>query len=211
MSVLEKMIKRNGPESTYPLVMALDLIFGGIDTTGNTLGFLLYHLAANPDKQEILRQECLDIGPYLREKDLNKMRYLKACIKETFRLTPTISMLMRMLQEDIQVQGYHIPKDTLAIWSTFIFQELFEDHDKFIPERWLGKSKEMSPYSVRLFSHGPRMCIGKRFAELELLVSVHKLMTNFELKWANNEPLTISQVLLNVPDQSLNFQFKDLN
>ena len=38
------------------------MIFGGIDTTGNTLGFLLYHLAANPDKQEILRRECLSVG-----------------------------------------------------------------------------------------------------------------------------------------------------
>jgi cytochrome P450 len=55
------------------------------------------------------------------------------------------------------------------------------------------------------------MCIGKRFAELEMLIVVHKLMTNFEIKWANKEPLTISQVLLNVPDQSLKFQFKDLN
>ena len=61
------------------------------------------------------------------------------------------------------------------------------------------------------FSHGPRMCIGKRFAELEMLIVVHKLMTNFEIKWVNEEPLTISQVLLNVPDQSLTFQFKDLN
>ena len=54
------------------------------------------------------------------------------------------------------------------------------------------------------------MCIGKRFAELELLIVVHKLMTNFEIKWINKEPLTISQVLLNVPDQTLDFQFNDL-
>ena len=35
MSVLQKLILRNGPESTYPLVTAIDLIFAGIDTTGN--------------------------------------------------------------------------------------------------------------------------------------------------------------------------------
>ena len=34
MSVLEKLIIRNGPESTYPLVTAIDMIFAGIDTTG---------------------------------------------------------------------------------------------------------------------------------------------------------------------------------
>ena len=41
----------------------------------------------------------------LKVKDLNELRYLKACIQETFRLTPTISMLVRMLQEDVTLQG----------------------------------------------------------------------------------------------------------
>ena len=81
------------------------MIFGGIDTTGNTIGFLMYHLAANPDKQEILRKECLSIGPNLNIKNLNELKYLKACIQETFRLTPTISMLVRMLQENVTLQG----------------------------------------------------------------------------------------------------------
>lgn len=106
-SILQKMIERNGTESSYPLVMALDLIFGGIDTTGNTLGFLLYHLSVNPQKQEILRKECQEIGPHLTVKDLNQFKYLKACIQETFRLTPTVSMLVRMLQEDVVIQGIH--------------------------------------------------------------------------------------------------------
>ena len=52
------MILRNGPESTYPLVTAMDLLFAGIDTTGNTMGFLMYNLAANPVKQEKLRKHC---------------------------------------------------------------------------------------------------------------------------------------------------------
>ena len=54
------------------------------------------------------------------------------------------------------------------------------------------------------------MFIGKRFAEMELLIVMHRLMHNFELKWVNKDPLTISQVLVNVPDQSLDFQFNDL-
>ncbi len=210
MSVLEKMIKRNGSKCTYPLVMALDLLFGGIDTTGNTLGFLMYHLAANPDKQEILRTECQRFGPNISVQDLNEMRYMRACIKETFRLTPTVSMLLRILQEDVTLQGYHIPKDTLALWSTFIFQQQFADHDKFIPERWMDKSNDISPYAVRLFSHGPRMCIGKRFAELELMSVTHKLMNNFQIEWMHSCPLTLSQVLVNVPDQTLDFRFKDI-
>jgi cytochrome P450 len=45
------MILKNGPNSPIPYVMAFDMVIAGIDTTGNTLAFLLYNLAKNPDKQ----------------------------------------------------------------------------------------------------------------------------------------------------------------
>ena len=48
--------------------------------------------------------------------------------------------------------GYEIPKDTLALWSTLIFQEQFPNHDKFLPERWLkGQCPKIPPFSVRPF------------------------------------------------------------
>ncbi len=210
MSVLEKMIKRNGFESSYPLVMAIDLTLAGIDTTGNSLGVLMYHLAANPDKQEILRKECQNVGKALTPKNMNELRYLKACLQETFRLTPIVPSMLRQIPEDMTIQGYNIPKDTLVMWSFHLLAKQFPDHDQFIPERWIENKKDICPFKVRQFSHGPRMCIGKRFAEMELLVVAHKLMHNFELKWMNPEPVSMSQKFINVPDQSLDFQFKDI-
>ncbi len=37
--------------------MAMDALMAGIDTTGNQMAFMLYHLAANPSQQEILAKE----------------------------------------------------------------------------------------------------------------------------------------------------------
>ena len=51
MSVLEKFIDRNGADSPIPSIMASDMLLAGIETTGNPLGFLLYNLATNPNKQ----------------------------------------------------------------------------------------------------------------------------------------------------------------
>ena len=151
------------------------------------------------------------LGKSLTIKDLNGLRYLKACIQESFRLTPTVPMLQRMMPSDMVLQGYHIPKDTMLAWSPLIFQQHFEDFDKFQPERWLLQGrKNCPPHAVRQFGHGPRMCIGKRFADLELLIAVHQLMINFELKWVNKDPMTISQSLVCVPDQTLDFQFLDI-
>jgi cytochrome P450 len=57
--------------------------------TSYSSAFALYLLAKNPDKQQKLFEE---IQRYLPDKDqpvtsdnLNEMRYLKACIKESMR------------------------------------------------------------------------------------------------------------------------------
>ena len=52
--------------------------------------------------------------------------------------------------------------------------------------------------------------LGKRFAELEMLIVIHKMMNNFEIKWAKKDPMTCSQVLVIAPDSTLDFQFNDL-
>ena len=69
-------------------------------------------------------------------------------------------------------------------------------------------NKERQPLEIYLILYPS---LENLTTHMTIFIIVHKLMTNFEIKWVNEEPLTISQVLLNVPDQSLNFQFKDLN
>ena len=64
--------------------MAMDAMMAGVDTTGGAATFLMYHLASNPDKQEKLYREIVDIiGPsthdQITESKLKKMKYLKAC------------------------------------------------------------------------------------------------------------------------------------
>ena len=174
------------------------------------MGFLLYNLATNPEKQEKVRKECQSLGKSLTVKDLNELRYLKACILESHRLTPTLPLFARNIFEDMTLHGYHIPAGTWIMWSAMIFKDQYPDSDKFIPERWIEQKKDICPFANRQFSHGPRMCIGKRFAELELLICMHKILTNFEIEWMRNEPMSLQMISLNVPEQPLDFKFKEL-
>ena len=91
MSVLEKFIDKNGVDSPIPSIMASDMLFAGIETTGNTLGFLLYNLATNPSKQEKVREEMMQFGETLSPSDVDKLKYLSACMKESQRVTPTVN------------------------------------------------------------------------------------------------------------------------
>jgi cytochrome P450 family 12 len=82
-SVLEKLIASNGGKLDIPVIMAIDAMMAGIDTTGNTAAFLLYHLASNPGQQEELRREVeREVGAgIVTEANLKRLQYLRACLQ----------------------------------------------------------------------------------------------------------------------------------
>lgn len=75
---------------------------------------ILYYLAINPDKQNILREELLKILPEkdspLTAENMKNMPYLRACIKEAQRMMPVLSGIIRAPTQDIVLSGYHVPK-----------------------------------------------------------------------------------------------------
>ncbi|GLH07263.1 Putative cytochrome P450 301a1, mitochondrial [Gryllus bimaculatus] len=161
LSVLERLLLAND-NPRIATTMATDMMFGGIDTTSYSSAILLYYLAKNPDKQEKLFEELRDILPRpdtpVTPEALQKMKYLRACIKESMRLKPVvIGQIRENTRDDLVLGNYKIPKGP----------------ERFLPERWLkGESHESKghPFATLPFGFGTRMCIGKRFAELEIEV-----------------------------------------
>lgn len=135
MSILEKLIIKAGPDSMIPATMAFDMIFAGIDTTGNTLAFLLYNLAKNPDAQEKLRAEINSHHWPLTEKSIGKLRFLKAIQRESARLMPIVSFHARVLAEDTEIKGHLIPAKTLIMTSNMLCgmdETQFKDASRFV-------------------------------------------------------------------------------
>ena len=128
MSVLEKLIMKCGPDSQIPFVMAFDMVGAGVDSTGNTLGFALYNLAAHPDKQETLREEILSHDENITEKTLNSLRYLKAFLKESSRVYPLAIGGGRTVEKGFILNGYQIPDGTQLSW----FATLLGNNPKYI-------------------------------------------------------------------------------
>jgi len=210
-SVLIKLIKKCGEDSNVPVAMALDALAGGIDTTGNSATFLLYHLAKNPEKQEKLYQEiCETIGKdgSLCAKSLSKMKYLKACQKESQRLLPVASGSARQTQVEMTLGGYDVPIGTKVIrWGILATNcpTNFASPDLFLPERWIRgdcQYKKTSPYAFLPFGHGPRSCIGQRFAKLELYMVLAKVVQKFSIEY-NGGNIGLKTGLINAPDSEV--------
>ena len=181
-TVLAKLIRRCEPESQLPIVMAVDALTAGIDTTAHTATFLLYHLATNPDKQEKLFQEISTVtGKHgnMTQANLVKMKYLKACLQESQRLMPITFGTARVAQTDLILSGYHVPKGAFVIRTGLACYKnnMFTDALRFLPERFIREDPQYlkaDRFANLPFGHGPRSCPGQRFARLEVYMVAFK-------------------------------------
>ena len=164
-TIIAKLHRRCGEDSVIPTVMAIDSLNAGIDTTGSAATFLLYHLATNQDRQEILYQEICDtIGPSgdLSVSGLAKMKYMKAVQMESQRMCPSFWGTSRKFNKDITIGGYNIPARTVIFRAGVVSSmdpRSFEDPDKFYPERWLRNHPDRhtaDSFANLPFGHGTR-------------------------------------------------------
>lgn len=195
--------------------------------TSASLVSCLYHLAKNPDKQEILRKEVLKVLPEqntkLTNESLNSLPYMRACLKEALRMNPVLSGNARTTGRDVVLNGYQVPKGIEVAMGTFVLQTsdyYFQKSSKFIPERWIKGAPEADQYGIAKlpsnsfvflpFGFGPRSCIGRRFAEMELFVALTRILRDFKLEY-NYGPLKYKTSIILSPDDDLKFKFIDLD
>ncbi|XP_034250283.1 probable cytochrome P450 49a1 [Thrips palmi] len=192
-SVLESLLINTG-DPTKAVSMVMDMLLAGVDTTSAAMSGLLYQLATNPDKQAKLQEELDRVIPDktapITQDQMEQLKYARACIKEAMRLMPVLPTSFRDTGKDQVLGGYRVPKGTTVGMSSLVMaqdERYFPKARQFLPERWLpGGSKTDHPFAFLPFGFGPRMCVGKRFANLELENLVAKIFRNFTLEW--NQP-----------------------
>ncbi|XP_026463470.1 cytochrome P450 CYP12A2-like [Ctenocephalides felis] len=231
-SILQKLIKIN---RNVAVVVAMDLLLAGVDTTSYTTSILLYHLSKHQRAQDKLREELRGILPErhskLKDNSFDRIPYLRACLKESTRITPVGVANLRTTQRDIVLSGYRIPKGTHMILCTQIASVSPSQHERpneFIPERWLRQDKKgletdmssdvagcpnaktANPFSQLTFGFGVRSCIGQRISELEIHTLIAKLIRNHRVEW-HHPDLMIESKTLETPASSLRYKIIELN
>ncbi|KAK6631282.1 hypothetical protein RUM44_005808 [Polyplax serrata] len=196
--------------------MSADMLLAGIDTITYSTSFALYHLATNKEKQTQMHNESLrllaDLRTPVTPEILARAEYLKAVLKESFRLNPVSVGIGRILTEDAIFSGYNVPKGTTVVTQNQVvcrLPEFFPDPLKFLPERWLKGFPEYqatNPHLVLPFGHGPRACIARRLAEQNMQILVLKLCRKFIIDWKGGV-LDSKSYLINKPDGPLKFSF----
>ncbi|OWF54646.1 probable cytochrome P450 CYP44 [Mizuhopecten yessoensis] len=199
------------------IITALTVFADGLNATVPALLLALHCLAKNPQAQQKAFEEVHQHVPedgYITQDVLNKMPYIKACFKESFRLYPLNLDIKRIVDKNIAVGGFQIPAGTVIEICSFVHQmspQYFDDPTEFRPERWLRGSSHFRnhhPFIVIPFSHGPRMCIGRRIAEQDMYVMMAKLLKRFKITTPTDE-LGLKFQIIQTLDRPITFTFEE--
>ncbi|XP_037522267.1 cytochrome P450 3A29-like [Rhipicephalus sanguineus] len=168
---------------------AFSFFIAGFETTGSSLAFLSYLLAKHQDIQDRLREEVVAVlkkdGDFTYD-NFSSMNYMDQVMSESIRLfTPIIGFLTRRCAADYIHKGIVIPAGTSILIPNLLMSRdpaFWKEPEKFDPERFSPENKaQIDPSVYQPFGQGPRNCVGMRFAQLEMKLTMAKLLAKYKL------------------------------
>ncbi|XP_037933752.1 cytochrome P450 302a1, mitochondrial [Teleopsis dalmanni] len=210
-SLVEEYLKNPNLDLADIVGITADLLLAGIDTTSYTTAFALYHISKYSEVQNKLYEEAVKVlqnknSSLTPEALHNEIPYTRAVLKEVFRLNPISIGVGRILNKDLILSNYFVPKNSVVVTQNMIacrLEKNFEEPLRFLPERWLKRNVH-NPYLVLPFGHGMRSCIARRLAEQNILVLLLRMIRSFEIKWSGDtDDLDVHTLLINKPSKPI--------
>jgi len=174
------------------------MLIAAHDTGASLFSRAIYTLAERPDIADLLAREveasgCAATGPFPIA-ELDRLPWLQRFLLEAGRLYPSLVNLPRVAVEDVTVGGYRISAGTrvaLAAGATHLLSTLYPDPLRFDLERYIEphSSRAVEPFGMLAFSGGSRMCMGKRFAQLEFKALVARVVARLKLSALDEQPV----------------------
>ena len=178
------------PPITHDMIDAQSMVFmtAGFETTANTLTSMMLYFANHPDLQDKAYDEimaCIGDDDKITHEHIKDMNYLEAFIMETLRVKPPVVEHDRVCVKDCEVKGIKIKKGTsiqMPVYAAHYDEEFFPEPHVFNPDRFLKENEDkIIPYTWRPFGAGNRVCIGQRFALMEIKIFIAKLLQKFQI------------------------------
>ncbi|KAE9357039.1 hypothetical protein PR003_g2000 [Phytophthora rubi] len=200
LSLIVNRMKTSDQQITATEVRDISLagLEAGRSTTADAMRWLFHALSHNPSVQTRLQDEIVAKLPKFVEsetyvpshEDIQKQPYLEATILELLRVYPAVpSIPYHCIRDTVFADNTFIPASTdivLTLYSAGRLTSVWgEDATKFSPDRFLdertGELLEDPPAKYSAFSDGPRVCLGRSLAMLELKTVIATVVGRFRL------------------------------
>jgi cytochrome P450 len=179
----------------------INLMLAGRDTTGSALSWFFHLLTKNPRVVAKILQELdtvkqwttadgmVTFDPY----ELNRLVYLHAALCESLRLYPPVPQEHKeAVVGDVLPSGHEVrPGDKIlvSLYAMGRMEEVWgKDCSEFRPERWIAddgsRVRYVPSYKFMSFNSGPRTCLGKDMAFVQVKAAAAAVVRNFEVEAA---------------------------
>ncbi|MBI1923496.1 cytochrome P450 [Candidatus Poribacteria bacterium] len=179
----------------------MTILLAGHETSAMGVTWALYELNRHPDMEQKLHAEVDTVlgGRLPTVEDLPHLTYTRMVIDETLRRYPPAWGIARQTIEDDEIGGYRIPKGVqvmIATYATHHHPDFWEQPEVFAPERFTPECAERRPrFAYYPFSGGPRICIGKNFALMEMHLILATLAQRYRLSLVSGHPVEIQPLV----------------
>ena len=174
------------------------IFWAGHETTAGQSAWLAALLMQNPDYLEKICEEIeenLSPDEPITGGTLRKLKHIYWSIEETARMRPAAPIQMRLVEEDLELNGYDIPAGWLVMVNgpvTHNDPDIWEDPEAFDPFRYSPDRNEgKNTFNTVNFGGGMHKCTGMNFAKNEMAIIVGRLFQQFEFELLSKEPHTV--------------------
>lgn len=170
----------------------ISMMFAGHHTSSGTASWALIELMRNPDAMATVVAELDELyadGSEVSFQALRSIPQLEAALKETLRLHPPLIILMRVVQEEIELAGHLIAPGTVVAASPRVSNRIAEDFpepESFDPGRYLDERQEdlQNRWTWIPFGAGKHRCVGNAFAMMQMKAIFSVILRDYEFEMA---------------------------
>ena len=166
----------------------------GRDTTSAALTWFFWLVFGNPNVEKKIIKEIKEKSKSPVYDEVKDMVYTHASLCETMRLYPPVSTdTKEATEDDVLPDGTVVRKGTRVTYHPYAMGRIEDvwgsDWAEFKPERWLEKDGlsgmwnfiGKDSYTYPVFQAGPRICLGKEMAFLQMKRVVAGVLRRFKV------------------------------
>jgi sterol 14alpha-demethylase len=168
----------------------ISMMFAGHHTSSGTASWALIELMRHPETMQGVVAELDELyadGSAVSFQALRSIPLLEATLKETLRLHPPLIILMRVVQEEIELAGHRIRPGTVVAASPRVSNRIADDFpepERFDPSRYLDPRQEdlQNRWTWIPFGAGKHRCVGNAFAMMQMKAIFSVLLRDYEFE-----------------------------
>ncbi|KAK7345804.1 hypothetical protein VNO77_16415 [Canavalia gladiata] len=192
VDLLSRFLSSGYSDEEFVMDIIISFILAGRDTTSAALTWFFWLLSNNPHvENEVVKEVREKSGGHVYD-EVKDMVYTHAALCESMRLYPPVPVdTKEVVSDDVLPDGTLVRKGWRVAYHVYAMgrsEKIWgSDWAEFRPERWLSWAEGkwrlvgVDPFAYPVFQAGPRVCLGREMAFLQMKRVVAGIMRRFRV------------------------------